>query len=175
MNGVQKCFRERRFVNMVKPEWKCKYNVTVRHVRATTVAVEKQQDYILRLYVCILRYRACNTHAPYCHMWSYNIFSHYLINSMIFEKKNYWTWNIRFDFSTNLSKTTPILWRTERDLIKNVYWSSCKVPVWFVRFHCNLHFLDRVSKKKLKYQISWNSIQWQPSCSVRTHGQTCRS
>jgi len=53
---------------MVKPEWKCKYNVTVRHVRATTVAVEKQQDYILRLYVCILRYRACNTHAPYCHM-----------------------------------------------------------------------------------------------------------
>jgi len=24
--------------------------------------------------------------------------------------------------------------------------------------------------KILKYQISWNSVQWEPSCSMRMHG-----
>ena len=42
-DGVQEWFRERSFVNMVNPEQKCKYSATVRRVRATTVAVEKQQ------------------------------------------------------------------------------------------------------------------------------------
>jgi hypothetical protein len=37
-------------------------------------------------------------------------------------------------FSTSLSKTFIIL-RTERDIVKNVYWSSCKAPVVLVRFY----------------------------------------
>jgi len=58
----------------------CTCNVTLRRVRATIVAV----------CVCSLRYPTCNAYAPYCHLWSislYYISPHYLINSMVFEKK----------------------------------------------------------------------------------------
>jgi len=65
------------------------YNVRLRSVCATIVVAEKQ--YVLRiLSMCFnLRYRACNAHTPYCHLWPvrlYNIFPHYLINGTIFEK-----------------------------------------------------------------------------------------
>jgi len=42
------------------------YNVTLRRVRATLVAVEKQLVLrILNVCVCSLRYPACKAHAPY--------------------------------------------------------------------------------------------------------------
>ena len=37
-------------------------------------------------------------------------------------------------FSTNLAEAFPILRRTERDVIINVYLSSCEVTVILVRF-----------------------------------------
>jgi len=37
-------------------------------------------------------------------------------------------------FSTNWSQTFLTLSRNERDMITNVYWSSCAVPVTLVRF-----------------------------------------
>ena len=56
-------------------------------------------------------------------------FSHYLINGTIFEKKSLNTKCV-FWFSLQLlSETFLILRRTERDMIKNVYRSSCKIPV----------------------------------------------
>ena len=45
--------------------------------------------------------------------------------------------NIKYVFLVSLqllSETFFILRITERDMIKNVYCSSCKVPVFFVRF-----------------------------------------
>jgi len=78
----------------------CTYNVTPRSGRTTIVAVEKQ--WVLHN----LSYPACNAHAPYCHLWPaplYNVYffcSHFLINSMIFER-GYWTQNACFDFLYN--------------------------------------------------------------------------
>ena len=46
-----------------------------------------------------------------------------------------------------LSEIFLILRRTERDMIKNVYWSLCKVPVIVVRFECNVEILNKFSKK----------------------------
>jgi hypothetical protein len=34
--------------------------------------------------------------------------------------------------------------------------------------------LSRHSRKKLRYQISWKSVQWEPSCLMRTDGRTWR-
>ena len=66
----------------------CTYNVTLWHVRTTTVVVEKERvSHILRV-VFSLRYPVCKAHVPYCHLWSTrlcSIFPHYLINGTIFE------------------------------------------------------------------------------------------
>ena len=63
---------------------------TLRGVCLTNVAVEKQY-YIFRVCICSLSYRTCNAHAPYCHLLSVRlclIFPHYLINGMVFGKKD---------------------------------------------------------------------------------------
>jgi hypothetical protein len=54
-------------------------------------------------------------------------------------------------FSTNLSEIFFILRRTERDMIKNVYWSACKLSVLLVLLQRILKFLDRFSKNTQIY------------------------
>jgi len=76
------------------------YNVTLRRIRATIVAVEKQYvSHFPHACVCSLRYPAWNAHAPYCHLWPlqfYYISPHYFINGTVFEKKSYWISNVCF-------------------------------------------------------------------------------
>jgi hypothetical protein len=101
------------------------YNVTLRSICVTTVAVEKQEVlHILRVCVCSLMYPVRRAHAPY-HLWPaplYKIFPHHLINGTFFEKKKLLNTKHVFRISLQLlSKAFLILRRNERDIIENVY------------------------------------------------------
>ena len=119
-----------------------------------------------------LSYLACTALAPYCQLPCPDLhcFFLYLIHGTILKK----LLNIKcvFWFSLQLlSKTFLILRRTERGMIISVYRSSCKVPVIIVRFNeTGIFYTD--FRRILKYQISWKSIYWEPSCSMLTGGQT---
>ena len=53
-------------------------------------------------------------------------------------------------------------------MIKNVCWSSCKVPVIVVKNQWTWIFRTDF-RKMFTYRISWKSIQWEQSCSMRTN------
>jgi hypothetical protein len=84
------------------------------------------------VYVCSLRYPACDAHAPYCHLWParfYNIFPTLSYQLHFFLKKSFEYKMCVLIFPINLSETFLIFRTTEREIMKNEYCSSCKVPV----------------------------------------------
>jgi hypothetical protein len=84
----------------------------------------------------------------------YNIFPHYLINDTIFEK-TLLNPKCVFWFSVQLlSETFLILWRNERNMIKNVYWSSCTVLVSL--FDCNETWIFLTDFRKINIKFHEN-------------------
>jgi hypothetical protein len=137
---------------------------------------KSNEYYIFWVYVCSLSYPACNTHAPYCHLWPaplYNIFPHYLINGTIFEKKKLLNTKCVFWFSLHiLSETFLSLWSTERDII-NVLLSSSKVPVILVRLNTKLNFLVIFLRKNWNIKFNNNpSIESRVVPCGQTGGRT---
>ena len=72
-----------------------------------------------------------------------------------------------------LSETFLILRRTQRDIIINVHRSSYKVPLLLSDFNEPWN-VSTEFRKIFKCQISWKSVQWEQSCSMRTDRRTDR-
>jgi len=64
----------------------------------------------------------------------------------------------------HLSETCLTLWRIQRDFIISVHMCPCKVPVV-------LEYFWQIFEK---YEMPWKSVQWTPSCHMRTDKQTYR-
>jgi len=101
----------------------------------------------------------------------YNIFPHDLINGTIFEKKKLLNTKCVFWFPLQvMSVTFFILGRTERDTFKKSSGLHVQYPLFLSDFNETCIF-STVFRKILKYQTSWKSVQWEPSCSMRTDGK----
>jgi hypothetical protein len=133
---------------------------------------QSNKYYIFWMYICSLPYAAWNSNVPHCYLWLvplYNIFPCFPTKSTIFGKELLSITCVFWLFLQVLSETFFILRRTGRDMIKNVYWSSCAVPP-FLRDFSETWFFSTEFRKILRYQISWKSVQWEQSCSFRTEG-----
>jgi len=122
-------------------------------------------------WVCVFSTRlpACNAHASYFHLWSaplYNIFPHYLTNGRTFGKKSYWTQKVCFDFLYNFCVKHFSFWAELCEIWKSLYCSS------FLSDFNEKWILCTVFRKIFKYQISWQTFRWKPSCSILTGGLT---
>jgi hypothetical protein len=86
--------------------------------------------YISWVCICSLSYPARTAHAPYCRLLParlYSIVTHYRTSGKTFGKTLLNVKCVIWFSLQHLHETIVILRRTERDVIKNVHWSSCNV------------------------------------------------
>jgi hypothetical protein len=137
---------------------------------------ENNNYYIFWVCVCSLRYPPWNAHAPYCHLWPvrlYNIFPRYLINGKVFDKKLLNTKCV-FWFSLQLLLETFSFADEFGEKWTKIYIGlHVKYPLFLSHFNETRVFLTYF-RKTLKYQISWKSGKWEPSCYMRTARLTRR-
>ena len=124
--------------------------------------------YIFWVCVCNCWYPACK--CPYV-IWSsvaclaLHYFTHF-INGTI--KKKYWTWNVWFDFHDNFYlKCYTVCEELSEVWTKLHIGLHVKDPLFLSDFNESWIFSTHI-QKILIYQIWWKSIQWEPSCSMRT-------
>jgi len=132
----------------------CNADLTQRRARISIAASQMREIWnILSVLVCFCpSYPALRAHAPYCRLWPYHICPHYLMNGTIFVNS-----------LQLLYETVLVLRRIHRDIIINIHWSSSKVPCYSCQIVIQFDF-----QTILKHKISWKSVPWEPSCSVRT-------
>jgi len=151
------------------------HKVTLRSVRVTIVAVEKQQYYIPSACVCSLRYHAREAHTPYyiviCGLSGPTIF----FNSSSQTAQISWIALLNIKcvlwFFLRLSFETFLILHELGEILSQMYIDlQVKFPLVLSGFNKTWIFSPHF-QKLIRYKLSWKSVQWEPSCSMRTDGQ----
>jgi len=87
-----------------------------------------------------------------------------------FGRESYWTSNVCFDFLYNFCQKIPLCEKNWARYYKNIYWPSCKVPVFFFFLSCCTEtriFPIDFRKILISNYTSRQSVQWESRCYVR--------
>jgi hypothetical protein len=137
----------------IKQDRQCTYNITLKLVHETIVAVEKPQ--VLLLCVCV---RAC-MHARACHLWP--LWLHHIIRPLSHRlhhlQKSYWIQNVCFDFLYNFYLEH---FSFKRDIAIYMKTSSCKVLLFLSDF--NKTWILSIDFRK-KYHVPKSTLE---SCTM---------
>ena len=88
------------------------------------------------------------------------------------KKKSYWTQNVFWFSLQHLSETFLILRRNEQDMIKKILEVFMQSTYYTYQILMKLEFTWQFFfLNVLNYQVSRNSVQWEPSCPTRTDGR----
>ena len=149
------------------------YDVPSKCLRVTSAAVQKQY-YIFRACICSLNYPTCKARAS-CYTAIYGLFASIIFFHIIWYKAIFSGKKVAEHqmcvviFFAAFPEICLNLRVIQRDIIINVHMSSSKAPVnetWILLTHF---------RKIIKYEMSWKSVQWNSSCSMRREEQTRRS
>ena len=139
----------------------------------TIFAAGNNNHYLFRVCVCSLRYPARKAHAPYyienCGLSGCAIFPHYLTNCKVFGQKVFKIKMCVWIFLQFSAEMFLILRRNRRDIVINVYRLSCIVSIILIKLKKKtFYFFLQIFEKKIKYEMSWKTAQWEPSCWMGT-------
>jgi hypothetical protein len=122
--------------------------------------------------VCSLRYSAYNAYAPYCLLWSiqlYIIFPYYIIKVEVSREKCYWTKKVFWFSLETLSETFLTVRRIGRDLIKMFIGLYVKYPLLLWDFNETEFTWQVFEKPPLSNFIE--ILQWKRRSFMRTDGR----
>jgi hypothetical protein len=138
---------------------------------------KSNEYYILWACVCNLRHAACNAHAP-CLLWParlYNTFIYIISQTARFSKKKVIDNKTCFDFVRNVRmKHFSLSEEMSKTWSKMYIDIQVKYPLFLPDFNGTSYLLDRFFEKSSNTNFI-KSVQWEPSCSMRTDRQTRRS
>jgi hypothetical protein len=97
----------------------------------------------------------------------YNIF-HVISLRARFSKNSHWTQNVCFDFLYDLYLKHFSFWEEMSEILLKMY-IGVHVKCRLLLADCNETWIfSRGFRKILNCQISWKSVQWEQSCSMRS-------
>ena len=168
----------RTVLHKLKQDTQRTYNVTLRRVRATIVAVEKRRVlHSLIVFLALgIQHAMRKRYIVMCGLSRSKIFFRIFSCTARFSEKKNTEHKMRIlifskTFVRNISHSKNKWARYD----KKMYTGLQEKCLLFLSNFNETWIFKTDFRKILKYQISWKSAQWEPNCCMRTDGQTWRS